>query len=94
MPLTDYLREQFYQRFPVLARKILDIDYNQSNKLYFTCEWPEPFQRLYHDLEIDFYYCKHPHVIPWIKKEMVRVLSARIEHFILEEGVQDVAIKS
>jgi len=70
--------EQFGMRY-------FDLTKQQVNALFYTTNWPFIYAKLYEDFAHDFYECRHPHLAPYIKKQMVNILSMRIEDFITTE---------
>lgn len=68
------------------AAEILEIDENQARRLFYTEQWPINYKQDYDHFDDDFCFCQHPHLISYIKRQMVRVLQQRVATFIATNG--------
>lgn len=74
-----------WRGWPDAANTIFEISVAQEEKLYYHSQWPEPYSTDYMRFERDFYNYEHPHILAYIKKQMVRVLRDRVQNFIETE---------
>lgn len=65
--------------------RLLEISREAAKKLFYVCDWSEPYCTIYSGLAYDFAECCHPHVFAYIKRKMVEILHMRVEAFIREE---------
>jgi len=80
--------DENYEQF---GMRYFNLDKDQIEALFYATQWPIHYGTLYEHFASDFFHCRHPHVVRYIKKQMVHILELRIEFFIRTNGTDNAA---